>query len=121
VGLLRWESGKDSDTSRGCAGIIVAEQDGRQSAFGATAARLTRIERTLVSASPGARNKQSGLLNRDTRLHFGQHSSRLEIPDPLERLRVHLHRRGEGSSASGANEAEHRSGDRVHILVVGML
>lgn len=46
-----------SNTSRGCAGIIAAEQHGGQSAFRATAARLARIERKLVSASPGARNR----------------------------------------------------------------
>jgi len=48
---------KGSDISRRCAGIVVAEQNGSQSAFGATAVLLARPERKLISVSPGARNR----------------------------------------------------------------
>jgi hypothetical protein len=47
------ESGKGFGTSRGCAGIIVAEQDGSQSGFGPTAVRLARPSAHMdLSLSP---------------------------------------------------------------------
>ena len=48
---------KGSDISRRCAGIVVAEQNGSQSAFDATAVLLARPERKVISVSPGARNR----------------------------------------------------------------
>jgi hypothetical protein len=44
VGPSSLESGKGFGTSRGCAGIIVAEQDGSQSAIRTTAVCLHRVE-----------------------------------------------------------------------------